>query len=76
MPTKFATSNTYSDSELLALSREAYAQVTATGKAYMIAGRSYTAADLPELRQSIEWLEARIDGDSAPAINLARLVRR
>jgi hypothetical protein len=73
---KFSTSNVYSDGELLALFREAYAQIAATGVSYSIAGRQWSSADLPQIRDEITWLEGRIDGDSAPAQNLARLVRR
>ena len=73
---KFSTSNEYTDGELLELFREAYAQIAATGVSYSIAGRQWSAADLPSIRDQIEWLESRIDGDAKPAQNLARLVRR
>jgi hypothetical protein len=73
---KFAANYDYTDAELLALFREAYAQIAATGVSYTIAGRQWASADLPAIQKQIEWLEGRIDGDSAPAQNLARLVRR
>lgn len=76
MPDKFATSNEYTDAELLALCREAIAQIFATGVSYAIAGRQWTSADLPSLRSQVEWLESRIDSEAPAAQNLARLVRR
>lgn len=76
MPEKFSTSNSYTDAELLALSREGYAQILTTGRAYTISGRSWTAAELPQLQAAIEWLESRIGGDSAPATNLVKFTRR
>lgn len=76
MPAKFATTNSYTDAELLALFREAYAQIAATGQSYKIGTREYVAADLADIREEIAWLDSRINSDTAPAVNLARLARR
>ena len=51
---------THTDEDLLALYKEAVAQL-ATAQSYtMPGGRSLTRASLPEIRKTIEWLEARI----------------
>lgn len=50
----------YTDAELLELTREAIAQLVGGAQRYKIGGREYEAADLPELRRSVEWLEARL----------------
>jgi len=59
---------TGTDTELLEFARAAIAQILVTGQSYsMDGGRSLTRADLPELRQCVEWLEGRINteaGDS------------
>jgi hypothetical protein len=76
MPTKITTANTYTDAELLALLREGVAQIAATGQSYSIAGRTYTAAQLPQMRDTIDWLESRLAAESSGLVNnLVRLVR-
>ena len=76
MVTKVTTSNTYTDAELLALLREGVALIAATGQSYQIAGRTYTAANLPSMRDTIDWLEGRISAESNGIVtNYARLVR-
>lgn len=68
---------TGTDQELLDLARAAIAQILATGQSYAIAGRQLTRADLPELRETVQWLETRLTaqaGDSTE--NLVRLRRR
>lgn len=76
MPTKITTANTYTDAELLALLREGVAQIAATGQSYSVAGRTYTAAQLPQMRDTIDWLESKITGASEGLVtNQIRLVR-
>lgn len=76
MAAKITTANTYTDAELLALLREGVAQIAATGQSYSIAGRTYTAANLPSMRDTIDWLESRISAASSGIVtNYARLVR-
>lgn len=77
MVTKVTTANSYSDAELLALFREGVALIAATGQSYQISGRMYTAANLPAMRDTIDWLEGRISSESNGIVtNYARLVRR
>ena len=77
MVTKVTTANSYSDAELLALFREGVALIAATGQSYQISGRTYTAANLPAMRDAIDWLEGRISSESNGIVtNYARLVRR
>lgn len=77
MVTKVTTANTYTDAELLALLREGVALIAATGQSYQISGRTYTAANLPSMRDMIDWLEGRISSESNGIVtNYARLVRR
>lgn len=61
---------TGSDSELLEFARAAIATITLTGQAYTINGRTLTRADLPELRETVDWLEQRIaaDGGESPKL--------
>lgn len=76
MVAKVTTANTYTDAELLALLREGVALIAATGQSYAISGRTYTAANLPAMRETIDWLESRIASeDSGLATNYVRLVR-
>ena len=77
MVTKVTTANSYSDAELLALFREGVALIAATGQSYQISGRTYTAANLPAMRDTIDWLEGRISSESNGIVtNYAMLVRR
>lgn len=76
MVTKVTTANTYTDAELLALLREGVALIAATGQSYQISGRMFTAANLPSMRDTIDWLEGRISAESNGIVtNYARLVR-
>lgn len=76
MVTKVTTANTYTDTELLALFREGVALIAATGQAYKIGTREYNAANLPAMRDMIDWLEGRISIESnGIATNYTRLVR-
>lgn len=76
MVTKVTTANAYTDAELLALFREGVALIAATGQSYVIQGRTFTAANLPSMRDTIDWLESRISlTENGIATNLARRVR-
>jgi hypothetical protein len=48
------------DEEMLVFARAAIVNIMATGQAYGINGREMTRADLPELRETVTWLEERI----------------
>ena len=77
MVTKVTTANTYTDAELLALFREGVALIAATGQSYQISGRTYTAANLPSICDTIDWLEGRISAEANGLVtNYARLERR
>ena len=77
MVTKVTTANTYTDAELLALFREGVALIAATGQSYQISGRTCTAANLPSMRDTIDWLEGRISAEANGLVtNYARLERR
>lgn len=73
---KLTTSNTYTDEELLALYREAIAQLS-VAQTYRLDGVEYTRAQLPHLRKVVEWLESRIAVASGrQAHNTARFGRQ
>lgn len=74
---KLVASFEYTDAELLALYREAFAAVSVKGRSYTIGDRSFTAQDLNHIRDTITWLEQRITTASGGiASNLVRLNRR
>jgi hypothetical protein len=51
---------TGTDEELLEFTRAAIAQITLHGVAYTVRGRQLTRASLQQLREQVQWLEARI----------------
>jgi hypothetical protein len=59
---KYTPRATYTDAELLALFREAYARIATSGESYTIGSRSYSSANLTEIRDQIQWLEQRVAG--------------
>lgn len=73
------TVGTGTDAELLEFARAAIAQITLTGQAYGTNGRTLTRVDLAELRETVTWLEGRIDAAagsaSAPKETFLRLRR-
>lgn len=73
---KYEAEYTYTDSELLALYREAMARISVSGQSYEIGDRVFTAADLPAVRQQIEWLESRVNSASGSVDNLVNFRRR
>lgn len=77
MATKYVASFDYSDAELLALFREGVAKIAAGGQSYQIAGRMWTAGQLPAMWEMIDTLERRINSAATGglATNIARLVR-
>lgn len=84
MTQKYSTTNDYTDEELLALYREALARISVSGQSYQAAimgqTRTFTSADLREVREQIEWLEKRIERDEAAnggeiPVNFARFTR-
>ena len=54
------TAETYTDAELLALWRQADADVAATGQSKAIRGRVLTLADAAEITNKIRFYESRI----------------
>jgi hypothetical protein len=64
-----------SDQELLDLTRDAIAKITAGGQAYTSDGRSLTRADLGALWAQVRELEKRL-APAGSTYNHARLVRR
>ena len=76
MPSKATTGNTYTHEELLALYNEALAQLTVSGQSYSFGGRTFTSADLGEIRDTIDWLESKVSSAQEGLVsNLARLER-
>ncbi len=63
---------TFTDAQLLAIYRNAYAHV-AFGKSVTIAGRIWIAADEEFLRKQIDWLEARINVSGDTTGGIARI---
>jgi hypothetical protein len=61
---KLVAEHDYTDAELLALWREAYAQLSVGGQEVTMRGRTFRAADLPHIRDQITWLESRISSNS------------
>lgn len=55
---------TFTDTELLNLYRLALAKIAA-GQSYQMNGRMLTNADLKDVREQIDWLEARINAAAA-----------
>ncbi len=55
----------YTDAELLALWRDAYAKISVGGQEVTLRGRTFRAADLPHIQQQISWLEGRIGSEES-----------
>jgi hypothetical protein len=55
---------TFTDTELLALTRKAIADILVAGQAYGVNGRNLTRADLPTLMDTQRVLESRISAAS------------
>lgn len=76
MAEKITTANEYTDAELLALWREADAQITISGQAYSNEIGSFTAVDAEKIKRAISFYEDRISSASEGlAQNLCRLER-
>ena len=77
MPTQFTTSTSYSDEQMLALVRQAIAEVLVTGQSYALpGGRQFTRASLTELRGMESDYLQRIDlASSGMVSNYARFSR-
>lgn len=73
---KLTAANTYTDSELLALFREALAYAS-QNKSYSIRGTTYTRQDLPAIRAEISRLERSVNAAAGKlAIAYGRHARR
>lgn len=66
---KLTADASYTDEELLELSREAIASLMAGGQRYRIGSREYQFADLGALREQVEWLEKRIARTTAGGLS-------
>lgn len=70
------TAETYTDAELLALWRQADADVAATGQSKAIRGKSLTLADADTITEKIKYYEARVARSSGlPAFTQIQRVR-
>ena len=67
---KFKAQETYTDPELLELYRQAMAKIS-IGEEYTIGGRTLKSADLQAVRETIDWLEQRIQASSTTGSNTA-----
>lgn len=68
---------TGTDAELLVLFRACLARISVAGQSYqMKGGRMYTAANITEVRKTIEWLEAKVNTAAGTSqTNYARRMR-
>lgn len=69
---------TGTDQELLEFTRAAIARITLQGVSYTNEGMALTFADLPALREQLQWLESRINAGSSSTgrkVNYASLKR-
>lgn len=64
---------TGTDAELLVLFRACLARISVAGQSYQLNGRIYTAANLTEVKNMIDWLESKISTASTGgfAVNYA-----
>jgi len=67
---KLTPSATYTDAELLALFREAYAKVVVQGQEFEFDGRRWTMADATTISREIDRLEARIAAENHGIVSL------
>lgn len=64
--------------ELLVLYKACLARIAVAGQSYqMRGGRIFTSANLTEVRNMVDWLEAKVQGESntASQVNYARRMR-
>lgn len=66
---KLTPTATYTDTELLALWREAFARIS-VGHSYRIGSRTMTKADVEEVRKMISWLEQRVEAEASGPITV------
>lgn len=74
MAITIANVQTFTDAELLTLYRNAMAQL-AVSESTTINGRTVRRSQLPQIRETLEWLERRIDATENESIALATLNR-
>ena len=77
MATQHAVTTSYTDAAMLALVKQAIANVLVAGVSYGLpGGRQWTSADLPSLRAMEQDYQSRVDSESGGmAVNLARFKR-
>lgn len=74
---KLSASYEYTDAELLALYREAVAEISVSGTTRKIGSREMTTSDLPEMWKLITQLEQRIAAaTSGPIVRNRTAFRR
>lgn len=74
---KHAAANTYTDEEQRDLAREAIARALKVGIEYSPGKfRSVRRAELKDLRDTLDYWEAKVGSANGPARNRARLVRK
>lgn len=64
---------TGTNAELLELYRACLARIS-VNQSYTIGNRTFTMADLPEVRKTIDWLEPKVNVEASrgPAVNYAK----
>jgi len=65
-----ANIQTYTDSDLRTLYRNALAQL-AISKSTTVGGRTVTRSDIPSIIKALEYIEGRIEADDTGSIGLA-----
>ena len=76
--TKYVADFDYTNAELLALYRQCLARISVSGQEYEIGTRRFTAADLAEVRATINELEQKVSAGTCrgAAESLVSLRRR
>ena len=76
MPVHFAIPTDYTDAEMLALTRQAIAEVLACGQSHALPGnREWKGADLAALEKIESRYASRVESSSGRAVNYVRMSR-
>lgn len=62
------TAETYTDAELLALYRQALADLS-VGQSTTLRGKTVTRASIPHIKEMIVWLEKRVNGGTTTVLS-------
>lgn len=62
------TAETYTDAELLALYRQALAELS-TAQSTTLRGKTVTRAAIPHIKDTVVWLEKRVNGGTTTVLS-------